>query len=256
MDEQQITIAMSEDEPGFPHVSPDRIMLSALVGFTNDVQMFLKGQNRDINPDKVHVAVVEGSFAIATEPLRLPDALQRDLLALFDSQLIDRVDRKRREVIEKWQKLAKIRPGFAFKISVPFLGSPIIIDKDTDYRLDDADRWVAIERYVHGVITEVGGTTNSNLHVRLQNGLPLIVSAKKNILRDDDVNRVYKAATLRVKAQFNVVTHELKDAMLIEFVDYKPEFDEAAFGRMTQRGAQAWKDVPNATQWVDDMRGH
>jgi hypothetical protein len=25
--------------------------------------------------------------------------------------------------------------------------------------------------------------------------------------------------------------------------------------RLTARGAIAWKDVPNASQWVDDLRG-
>jgi len=256
VDQQCITIAMSDDEQGVPHTSPDSIVLGALVSFAEDVQTFLKGQKRDIDPDSLHVAVVNGSFALTTEQFHPSDRLRHDLVSLLNSPLLDAIDRKRREVVERWQKLAKAKGDTAFKIAAPFLDRPIIIDKSTDYRRDDADRWVAVERYVHGVITELGGSTNSNLHLRLRDGTLLIVSAKKDVLRDDDVNRVYKSATLRVKAQFNVTSHELRDATLIEFVDYDPAFDEAAFEEMTARGTEAWKDVKNAAQWVDEQRGN
>jgi hypothetical protein len=35
-----------------------------------------------------------------------------------------------------------------------------------------------------------------------------------------------------------------------------PALDEAAIQRMTERGAKAWADVPNATEWVEEMRGN
>ena len=31
--------------------------------------------------------------------------------------------------------------------------------------------------------------------------------------------------------------------------------DDAQFARLIAKGAEAWKDVPNATQWVDELRG-
>lgn len=34
------------------------------------------------------------------------------------------------------------------------------------------------------------------------------------------------------------------------------EIDQTAFQRMTERGREAWKDVPNATAWVDELRGN
>jgi hypothetical protein len=42
---------------------------------------------------------------------------------------------------------------------------------------------------------------------------------------------------------------------LIEFVEYAPRFDEAEMERLARRGAQAWKDVEDATAWVDELRG-
>jgi hypothetical protein len=41
----------------------------------------------------------------------------------------------------------------------------------------------------------------------------------------------------------------------VEFVEYAPRVDEAELARLTRRGAQAWKDVPDATAWVDELRG-
>jgi hypothetical protein len=91
--------------------------------------------------------------------------------------------------------------------------------------------------------------------VRLPDGTLLSVGTERKVLRDDTQNRLYKPAMLRIRARYNVLTRELKDAQLIEFVEYAPRFDEAEMERLTRRGAQAWKDVEDATTWVDEMRG-
>ena len=75
------------------------------------------------------------------------------------------------------------------------------------------------------------------------------------MLRDDAVNRLYKLAMLRIKAEYNVLTRELRNARLVEFVEYAPKVDEDDLARMTRRGAAAWKDVADATAWVDELRG-
>ena len=81
------------------------------------------------------------------------------------------------------------------------------------------------------------------------------VTTDKEVLRDDTVNRLYKPAMLRIKAKYNVLTRALRDARLVEFVQYTPRFDDGDMERLTRRGAQAWKDVENATAWVEELRG-
>ena len=74
-------------------------------------------------------------------------------------------------------------------------------------------------------------------------------------MRDDTVNRLYKPAMLRIRAEYNVLSQELRNAILLEFVEYAPRVDEAELERLTRRGVNAWKDVPDATAWVDELRG-
>jgi hypothetical protein len=254
MDAQQITLALSDDSNGYP-TSPDRVALSALREFASDVEMFIKGEGREVDVAKLEVAVVNGSLAVQTAPIAAAPTLFRDLRSLNEGELLDRLDPKRRNVIERWQKHARGSKQRAYRISAPFLLRPVIVNASSDYRADDADQWVQVERYVRGEITDLGGSGRVNAHVRLPDGTPLTVSTDRELLRADKVNRLYKQAMLRIRAQYNVLTQELREAQLIEFIEYAPSFDDESFARLTRRGAQAWKDVEDATAWVEDLRG-
>ena len=165
------------------------------------------------------------------------------------------MDAKRREVMERWQKAARQSKQVAYRISAPFLDRPIEINSESDYHADDADQWVQVERYIRGEIQDLGGRTKPNAHVKLPDGRTLTVTADRDLLRDDTVNRLYKIAMLRIKAEYNVLTRDLRNAQLVEFVEHTTKVDEEELTRMTRRGANAWKDVPDATAWVDELRG-
>lgn len=38
--------------------------------------------------------------------------------------------------------------------------------------------------------------------------------------------------------------------------DKMPLYDHDAFERMVNAGTKAWADVPNASEWVDELRGN
>ncbi|MEO8125199.1 MAG: hypothetical protein ABI633_14220 [Burkholderiales bacterium] len=254
MQAQSLTFALTDSSAGY-EATPERVRLEALTAFVSDVSTLLRGANRELDPGELDVAVRAGSLAIVTEPISAAPALFRDLRSLLDTELLDAVDTKRREVIERWQKAARQTRGLAFRISAGFLARPLVVDERTDFRADDADQWVMVERYVRGEIQDLGGAKKANAHVRLPGGTSLLVATERKVLKEDTQNRLYKPAMLRIRARYNVLTRELKDAQLIEFVDYAPRFDEAEMERLTRRGAQAWKDVDDATTWVDELRG-
>ena len=215
----------------------------------------MRGAGKEIDPAEIDVAVRAGSLAIETQPLPPSLTLFRDLQSLGASELLDRLDVKRKEVLERWQKAARATSELAYRITAPLLTKPVVISADTDFRANDSDEWVEVERYVQGEIVDLGGKTKANAHVRLPDGTTLKITTQQQVLRHEQANRLYKQATLRVRAQYNVLTKELRDARLVEFVEYAPSFDEAEFEKLTRKGREAWKDVGDATAWVEGLRG-
>lgn len=254
MEAQRITITLIDHTAGF-EATPDRVRLGDLVDFSSDVATFLRGEDKEVDTKKLEVAVRKGSYAYETVPLLFAPSLFRDLRALLGGELLDILDAKRREVMERWQKAARQSKQVAYRISAPFLIRPIEINFESDYHADDADQWVQVERYIRGEIQDLGGRTKPNAHVKLPDGRTLTVTADRDLLRDDTVNRLYKVAMLRIKAEYNVLTRDLRNAQLVEFVEHTTKVDEEELTRMTRRGANAWKDVPDATAWVDELRG-
>ena len=254
MQAQRITIALIDSTAGF-EATPERVRLGDLVEFSKDVANFLRGEDKDVDTNTLEVAIRDGSFAIETTPLLSAPGLFRDLHSLLSGELLDNLDTKRREVMERWQKAARQSRQVAYRISAPFLDRPVVINSESDYHADDADQWVQVERYIRGEIQDLGGVTKAKAYVKLPDGSTLKVTAERDVLRDDSVNRLYKVAMLRIKAEYNVLTRDLRNARLIEFVEYAPKVDEDELVRMTRRGANAWKDVPDATAWVDELRG-
>ena len=254
MEAQRITIALIDHTAGF-ETTPDRVRLDDLARFSNDVATLLRGEDKDIDTKSLEVAILKGSLAIETMPVLSAPNLFRNLSSLVISELLDNVDSKRREVLERWQKMTRQYKQLAYRISAPFLARPIEINAESDYHADDADQWVQVERYIRGEIQDLGGVTKANAHVKLPDGRTLKVTAERDVLRDDTQNRLYKVAMLRIKAEYNVLTSDLRNARLIEFVEHTAKVDEDELARMTRRGASAWKDVPDATAWVDELRG-
>lgn len=254
MEAQRITIALTDNTAGF-EATPDRVRLGDLAGFSSDVATFLRGEDKEVDTNSLEVAVRKGSLAIETTPLLAAPNLFRDLRALLVGELLDSLDARRRDVMERWQKVSRQSKQVSYRISAPFLERPIEINAESDYHADDADQWVQVERYVRGEIQDLGGVTKANAHIKLPDGRTLKVTTERDVLRNDTVNRLYKLAMLRIKAEYNVLTRELRNARLVEFVEHASAVDEEAFSRLTRRGAVAWKDVPNATAWVDELRG-
>lgn len=253
MDPQAIEISIRDESGGY-EISPARMPLTVLRNFSKDVDDLLRGALPNGESANLDVAVVTGSFALRTTPLT-DTGLLRDLQHLAQSELLDGVDAKRREVIERWQKLARGTRKAVFKIAAPFLEKSVVINSASDYRSDDADQWVRVERYIQGEVVDIGGIGKPNAHIKLPDGTSLKVESAREVFRDDKINRLYKIAMVRITADYNVVTRQYRCARLIGFEEHQQSLDEQALEKLTQRGAKAWKDVPAASAWVDALRG-
>ncbi len=228
--------------------------MAVLRTFVKDVEELLRGDGSDVDLQSLDVSVVQGSLAIQTAPVSSPGLL-RDLLQLAASERLDGLDKKRREVIERWQKLARGRRDCVFRIGAPGIPRGVTVSAATDFHADDADQWVQVERYLQGEIVEMGGLKKVNAHIRLQDGTLIPVESDRDFFRSDTVNRLYKGAMARISAEYNVVTRKYRNARLLGFEEHQQALDEAQLKRLTERGAKAWRDVPSASEWVDDLRG-
>lgn len=254
MEAQSILFTLHDDSAGYA-VGPGRLPLTTLRNFAAEVSDLLRGDGSGPELSSVEVAIVDGSLALRTSPLADP-GLWADLKSLGQTELLDGLNAKRRKVVERWQALARSRTQVRYEIHAIALGRPVIVSANSDYRADDADQWVRVERYVRGEIEDLGGAVKANAHIRLPDGKLLTVDTERGVLRDDKANRLYKPAMVRISAEYNVVTREYRAARLIQFIEHGASFDEREFARLTERGAKAWKDIPDASAWVDALRGH
>ena len=91
METQRVTVALIDRSGGY-EASSERVRLAALADFAADVETFLRGAGKEIDPAEIDVAVRAGSLAIETQPLPPSLTLFRDLQSLGASELLDRLD--------------------------------------------------------------------------------------------------------------------------------------------------------------------
>jgi len=254
METQRITFKLHDEGAGFA-VSPQRVTLATLGAFAREVADLLRGEGPVADGAQVEVSVITGSLGLETAPLSDP-VLFADLRRLAVDERLDGIGQRRRQVLEQWQARARKSPQVRFEVQSLALARPVVVSSASDYRTHEADHWVKVERYVQGEIEDLGGTERVNAHIRLIDGERLTVDTDRAVVRDDKVNRLYKPSMVRISAEYNVATREHRKARLIEFVDYAPRFDEQEFQSLTQLGREAWKDVPDASAWVDELRGN
>jgi hypothetical protein len=238
-------------------ITPRTIGLSRFNEFNQQVEQFIGGSQK-LKLDQVHVEIAQGSYVLRTLlPVVVLASLEPDLKLMARQDVLGELDLKRAEVVQKWQARAKNNPDLSYEVRPH--GEDIAkfrISRETDYRIGEIVPWVAVEKYLFGEITDMGGLQKANIHLKLDHGgKTLLVGAAQGYLRDQVENRLYHKALLHVRAEQHYKTGDLRNVQLIAFVDYQPSYDEAALDRFAAKGAAAWADVPDAAQWVREARG-
>jgi hypothetical protein len=236
-------------------VGPKHVPLSLLGDFQKDVTEFLRGSVRDIDASDVIVAIEEGSLALVASSLLATATLWADLDRLKSSGSLNQIDPKRAAVIERWQAASHQNPHRKYRIAVPSAANTgVSIDSETNFRRDE-EVWVTVEKYIYGRVLDWGGKTKPNVHLELDDGTVLTVAASQTLLKQEKQNLLYRPTLLHITAQENLFTGALRNPTLLAFETNQPSYDEAEFQEMVKRGTAAWADTPNATQWLEDLRG-
>jgi hypothetical protein len=235
-------------------VSPAHVTLDLLRSFSDEVAAFIVGSDKNTHIKDLPIAIEHGSLKLVLPAVVISASLLHDWNILSTTQALTNLDPKRLEIALKWQNKARKNANYAVQLQASQMPT-IQIDGGTHFYNDEASQWVAVERYIQGEVMTLGGITKPNLNVKLSNGKTLTVAASQAVLKADTENRIYRNLLLRVRGQQHLQTNEYKNLSLINYVDYAPKFDEAAFERFTQQGKKAWSDIGSASAWVEELRG-
>ena len=239
------------------NLDPSNLTLPLLAEFIDQVSLFIKGDSRK-DLSTVKTSIEEGSLMVTAhdnDDLFL-DAFE-DYLLINEKNSLSGISRYRANIIEKWQEHAKENKDRVYNVSFDdedSTSSNLVISSETNY-VRKKDIWIDVELYLYGKIYDMGGKTNPNVHVELDNGRSLTVSTDATTLLGEKKNLLYKKQLVRIKAQENIDTKELRGETLVSFENYNPVFNEEEFELISSKAREAWSSVRNASQWVDELRG-
>ena len=104
------------------------------------------------------------------------------------------------------------------------------------------------EKYLTGRIQDMGGKISANVHIQVA-GMPkpLVLESSEEYLRNQTENMLYHNVQVRILAEQNIRTGELRNVRLIEFAGKSPSYNEEELNQAIKKGTQAWADVENIT---------
>lgn len=241
-----------EDVVDGEKVSLDYVPVSMLKKFVDDVATLLGDAKNSI------MQVKTGSVTLTADTTDEKVAqAEYDIERLFDGILADPLSQKRSAILNRWQAEANRHPDRIYSIS-RFSSNT---NESKHFTISAVTKFkppqpviVDVERYMFGELTDWGGSNEANVHLRLESGETIIVSAKHEQIEQERENKVYKKQLLRVRAKQNKITKKLQDFELLSFEPYEPKFDDEEFTKLTKKGRKAWKDI-DASGWVERQRG-
>ncbi|HVY70377.1 MAG TPA: hypothetical protein VHH73_10645 [Verrucomicrobiae bacterium] len=247
-----------EDQTGGQPLTLDTIDLPALRALLEEAEKFIKGEQINNSLSESRIRLESGSVKLVATVAEATGAnIRADLAKLAESGDLDAIDRRRAEVVEKWQARSKDSSVRKYSIRVGDGDAALQITGESEFRHGGEDAWVTVEKYLMGKVTNAGGKQAPNVHLVLaDSGETVVVNATEEELKAEKDNQLYKDVTVRVRAKQHLRTKKLRDLRLIQFVPRASDVDEQALARLWKEGREAWKDVPSATVWVETMRGN
>lgn len=258
-EQSQIEFVLN-DTVGGREMTPATVDLPTIRGFFQDVERLVKGDVPGASLADSTVQLKTGSLVlsvVASAPLVA--STLADLARLADTGDLDSIDRNRAVVVEGWQRLAKRQPSRSYSVRAPGQAAfhPWVVNSASRYEHGGEEAWVMVKKYLTGKLVNLGGKSDPNIHlVPAGDGRMLKISASEEQLSAEKENLLYKEVTLLVEARQHLRKGQLENIRLIEFLHPSRVVDEAALERLWAKGRVAWRGVPSATAWVEELRGH
>ncbi|MEH7888461.1 hypothetical protein [Elizabethkingia meningoseptica] len=164
---------------------------------------------------------------------------------------LDFLDYKRQEIIDKFQKKA-IKEGYIIEFNSSLLEEPsLIINDNTAYNMI-IPQFYESEFYLYGEIYQEGGK-NPNIHISTVKFGNLTISAtKEQILHGE--KKTYKPYGVKVRGKKNFADDKFSDLKLIEFINYRPIFDQSLLEKVIEKASVNLSKIKNLDRWIEDVK--
>jgi hypothetical protein len=242
-------------------VTPSAIPFALFAEFNKDVADFVIGSEKPRVLQEVEVSIHEGSYLLRViVPVGILSALSADVSRLQQPDALADLDPGRAEVVERWQQRTVADPETSITIRNPDGGlASVRIYQMSGFRRVERDQWIAIEQYLVGEITDWGGASVVNLHLRPRDSHKskiVTIDATPDQIRNQEKNLVLHRAVVHVRGEKNCRTGELRNLKLLDLRPIAAGVDQAEMERFVAAGAKAWGDVPSGAAWVEEQRGN
>jgi len=246
------------DVIGGESISPSNVDLPTLRAFLDEIEKLIKGNLGGASLSDSKVELRQGSLIVATLVSALiASDLSSDLSRLDATGDLDAIQPRRADVLELWQARATKSPTRAYSLSGLGRKRPLRISSTSLFQRGAENQWVSVEKYVTGKVIDAGGKNAPNIHlILLESGKGLKIDATEQQLAGERDNPLYKLLTLRVQGEQHLRTRDLRNLKLLEFHAPSGQADDGVLQNLWNKGREAWRSVPSATQWVETLRGN
>ena len=209
-------------------LQPDTVDVAELAELLLATRKLIAGEGRR----EVYVPLIiqEGSILLQyVEDQSLVDDLAEELQAYWN-RVAGGISQRRIRALEELVQFVK-KTGDRISLSGP---QNLSIELDAYTVLPVTDTvWVDAEVYLTGKVLNIGGKSTSNIHLDTTDDRfnTLIIDVPREVLANQDRNRVYQTQTVRITIKQNLQdgSFDRKSARLLAFVD----------DRITDRAAQS-----------------
>ena len=251
----RIEFVLSGTVAGRP-LTPETVDWPTLRGFLGEVEDFVKGDQSGQVFEDSHLTIEEGSLKIVFVLSALVTMnIHDDLTRLESNHDLSKISPRRAAVVEKWLRSIHRHEDWKYAL-LPEGKAPMMINRETNFENKEDHFWVPVEKYLTGIVSDLGGKGAPNVHLSIEGEDPLTISASRELLKSEEKNWLYHYATLLVRGQQHLITRKYQKLVLVEFVKKARKIDDEVLSNLFVSGRSAWKNIGSAAEWVDEIRGN
>lgn len=244
-----------QSEKGQMPLSPDNYDIKEIMSILSAIEPMLYPNRRGERPlisYRIESGSVKHIFGVTKQ---IEVGFKALLSLILSSGSIDSLELPTAKAFEQIQTAA-IKKNYNFDFYTADSPEPhLSITPYTKYYRSEA-LWVDAELYFYGTLIDAGGKDKSNIHLDTSDAGTLVISADKELLKNDNRNLLYKEYGVLVRGKQNSETGEVDSSSLklVKIIDYSPKYDEDYLSGLINKVGDRFKGI-DVDDYVSKIRG-